>query len=347
MANIKPLTYVETAAFCSQMSMILKAGISSYEGLAIMADDVTEGDEKELLSSAKEVLFESGSFHKALDSTGVFPAYMLSMVQIGEETGRLDEVMESLAIYYEREAGLASTIKNAITYPCIMILMMLAVILVLMTKVMPVFDQVFRQLGSEMGGFSKAVLSLGNALNSHIMILVILLVLIAALGVFLTKSKAGQRAVLKFTGKFHFTNVLSKEIATYRFANGMALTLSSGLTPEDCLKLTKPLIAEGPFASKVDACIEKVAGGEDLCESLLDSGIFTGVYTKMASIAARTGVMDEVMKKIAAAYEEEIDIRISKILAAVEPTLVVILSIAVGIILLSVMLPLINIMSVL
>lgn len=347
MANIKPLTYTETAAFCSQMSMILKAGISSYEGLTIMTEDAKESDEKELLGLANETLIATGSFYEAIAATGAFPNYMLSMVKIGEETGRLDEVMESLSSYYEREAGLATTIKNAITYPCIMILMMIAVILVLMTKVMPVFDQVFRQLGSEMGGFSKAILTLGKFLNSHSIILIVLLVIIVALGIFLTRTASGQRSLLAFAGKFRFTRMLASEIDTYRFANGMALTLSSGLTPEDSLKLTKPLIQEGPFLSKIESCIEKVASGEDLCDSLLSSGIFTGVYTKMASIASRTGVMDEVMKKISAAYEEEIDTRIGKILAAVEPTLVVILSVAVGVILLSVMLPLINIMSVL
>lgn len=111
------------------------------------------------------------------------------------------------------------------------------------------------------------------------------------------------------------------------------------------MKLTADLIPEGDFHKKLDQCKEQIDQGEDLCDSLLSCGIFSGIYTRMASIASRTGAMDEVMSRIAAHYEDEIDAKISGILAAIEPTLVIILSIIVGVILLSVMLPLIHIMS--
>lgn len=343
--NILSLSNSETSAFCSQIAMILKSGISSTEGIAIMLEDTDKNDEKQLLTTIYDTLTQTGNLHEALQETHAFPDYMLSMVDIGERTGRLDEVMGSLADYYEKEAGLAQTIKNAITYPCIMIFMMLAVILILITKVMPVFEQVFLQLGTRMSGPSRVILNIGTFLNTHSIVLIIIIVVLIATAIVLIKTKIGQNFISKLAARFGGSKNLSEKISAYRFAGGMALTLSSGLTPEECLNLASSLIDDGAYKDKIKTCQQAVENGEDLYQSLLSCGVFSGVYTRMAAIAARTGMMEEMMLKIAAHFEEEIDQKIARILAIIEPTLVIILSVIVGIILLSVMLPLMSIMS--
>ena len=343
--NILPLSNSETSAFCSQIAMILKSGISSTEGIAIMLEDTDKNDEKQLLTTIYDTLTQTGSLHEALQETHAFPDYMLSMVDIGERTGRLDEVMGSLADYYEKEAGLAQTIKNAITYPCIMIFMMLAVILILITKVMPVFEQVFLQLGTRMSGPSRVILNIGTFLNTHSIVLIIIIVVLIATAIVLIKTKIGQNFISKLAARFGGNKNLSEKISAYRFAGGMALTLSSGLTPEECLNLASSMIDDGAYKDKIKTCQQAIENGEDLYQSLLSCGVFSGIYTRMAAIAARTGMMEEMMLKIAAHFEEEIDQKIARILAIIEPTLVIILSVIVGIILLSVMLPLMSIMS--
>lgn len=342
---ISPLSNTETAAFCSQMAMILKSGISSIEGISIMLEDARSGEETELLSQIHETLIQTGVLHDALKETGAFPDYLLHMVQIGEMTGKLDEVMNSLADYYEKEANLMQTIKNAVTYPMVMILMMILVILVLITRVMPVFNQVFEQLGSEMTGFSLAILSTGEFLNRYAVVFVCILAALALFVLYVVKAAKGQKLLRSFLDRFRSTRLLSEKIAAYRFSSGMALTLSSGLTPEECLTCTVNLIDAGRFRTRLDKCREAVSGGEDLCETLLKQEVFSGVYGRMASIGSRTGNLDEVMWQISGQYEEDIDTRISGIIATVEPTLVIVLSVIVGVILLSVMLPLMGIMA--
>lgn len=144
---MKPLSNNELSMFCGQMSMILHSGISSTEGLSLMAEDSPEQG-KELLESLISNMEETGIFHQSIRDTKVFPEYMCNMIQIGEESGRLDEVMSALSEHYEQQETISRSIKNAITYPFIMITMMLAVILVLIVKVMPVFNQVYEQLGT-------------------------------------------------------------------------------------------------------------------------------------------------------------------------------------------------------
>ncbi|MDE7319101.1 MAG: type II secretion system F family protein [Lachnospiraceae bacterium] len=340
-----PLSNMEVSAFCSQMAMILHSGIFVMEGISIMLEDTLEPEEHALLVQVDRTLQETGILHEALRKTGAFPEYMLQMIRIGEETGKLDDVLTALSAYYDREASIAQTIKNAVTYPLIMVFMMLLVILVLVTKVMPIFDQIFRQLGNEMTGFSRAVLNLGTAINRYSAILIVFVILLAGAALYFGKSRSGRRQFRSFAIHISFIRSFMEKLAACRFANGMSLTLSSGMSPEECLKLTSKLVAEENFSKKLDACQEAIENGQELSEAFTKAGIFTGLYARMASIGDRTGALDEVMQEIADRYQEEIDLKFTGIIGALEPTLVIILSLIVGMILLSVMLPLMGIMS--
>ena len=129
----KTLSNMEVTAFSEQMAMILKSGIPASEGISIMLEDAQSEAERVLLGVISEGMTQTGKLYDSLGETGVFPSYMLQMVQIGEETGTLDEVMESLSSHYEREEAISKSIKSALTYPLIMIGMMFLVIIVLIT----------------------------------------------------------------------------------------------------------------------------------------------------------------------------------------------------------------------
>lgn len=343
--TLTPLSNMEISSFCSQMAMILKAGISTMEGIALMLEEAADPEEEKLLKLMDETLQSTGSFYEALSSTQAFPDYMLHMVQIGEYTGKLDEVMSALSFHYEREASISQSIKNAVTYPLIMVFMMLLVILVLVTKVMPIFNQVFRQLGSEMTGFSKAILNFGVAINRYSIVLIVLIGVLAVLVLYFAKTKSGRAAFASFTSHFAWTKSFSEKLAACRFASGMALTLSSGMSPEESLDLVSALISNDGFTGRLNTCKEALDQGEELSKSLLSAGVFSGIYARMTSIGSKTGALDEVMQEIADRYQEEIDQKFTSIIATLEPTLVIVLSLVVGMILLSVMLPLMGIMS--
>ena len=126
----KKLSPEELASFCSQIASVLKAGISPGEGIAIMLEDTSSLQEQDILSAIQETLNTTGVFSLGLEDAKVFPEYMRNMVRLGEQAGRLDEVMDALAGHYQREADLSAALKSALTYPCIMIGMMVLVVLV-------------------------------------------------------------------------------------------------------------------------------------------------------------------------------------------------------------------------
>ena len=341
----KKLSSAELASFCSQMAAVLKAGISPGEGVAIMLEDTDSPQEREILSAIQETLNTTGVFSMGLEDAGVFPEYMLNMVRLGEQSGRQDEVMESLAGHYEREADLSSAVKSALTYPCIMIGMMVLVVLVLITKVLPVFDQVFRQLGQNMSGFSKSLLLLGNSLNRYSAVFLAVLVILAGLCFYFAKTDTGRKSAAKLFSRLRFTRGFSHKSAACRFASGMALVLKSGLTPEEGLTMAAKLTGNPAFQEKVSACCKLMEDGSPLAESLSKSGIFTGMQARLLLIGDKTGSLDDAMDRIASHYQDDLDESIQNAISVIEPTLVAILSILVGLILLSVMMPLLGILS--
>lgn len=341
----KPFSNTELSSFCGQMALILKSGISSIEGLQIMLEDTSATEEKAILQAILEQMTQHGDLAQALSSTGLYPAYLIQMVKIGEETGTLDGVMSALQAHYEREADIARSVKNAVTYPIIMIGMMVFVILILLIKVMPIFQQVFLQLGTEMTGVSRLLMDMGNAISRYSIFFVTLLLLVVVLGFSVCCTASGKSLAKRLSSHIPAIRKIQSEIAACRFASGMALTLRSGLNQERCMELVCDLIPDPAFAHKLRQCNESIASGEDLAPALFHAGIFTGMYARMVSIGSKTGSMDQVMSQIAALYQDEIDTRMNNFLSVLEPTLVIALSLIVGTILLSVMLPLMGIMS--
>ena len=341
----QPLSYQETASFCSQMAMILRSGISPAEGISIMVQDASSEAERRLLAIVEETLQATGSLTNALKATGAFPSYLLQMTEIGEQSGKLDEVMDALAEYYDREDSIADSMKQAVTYPLVMLAMMAVVVVLLITKVLPVFQQVFEQLGRKMNGFSSGLLAVGETMNRYSSVFLILLILAVLCVFFCVRTASGKKAAAKIAARLGIGKEFRRKTAACRFAGGMALTLSSGLDVDRSFELSAELVEDEDFRKKIQACRQSVQEGTDFAAALSEAGILTGLYARMIHIGSRTGCADEMFQKIALQTEEELDGHIRRRIAVLEPTLVAILSVIVGVILLSVMLPLMGILS--
>lgn len=342
---MKSLSNEELMSFCSQLAMILHAGISSIEGISIMREDLPDGEGKKILDTLYDQMEQTGNLSESMKSTGVFPEYVCSMTEIGEQTGRLDEVMDGLALHYERERDLMDTIKSALFYPAVMLGMLTVVILILVVRVMPVFHQVLQQLGGGLTGVSAGILQLGILLSRYSMVFVVLLILLVADIIWLAVTEKGRSAFRKWMENSVFMGKTAEKIACSRVAEGLSLCIFSGLDLDQSLEMTEKLITQESMKQRIDQCCSLMMEGEGFDQALMKSGIFSGLYSKMISVGIRTGSVDQVMSKIAGEYGEEVVQSLQRKVSVIEPTLVAVLSVLVGLILISVMLPLMNIMS--
>lgn len=344
-SRTKQLSAKELASFCSQLSFIVKAGVPVREGIRIMAEDANDARSRGVLEPVCASLDEGQPLKTALEQSGWFPSYLLHMVDIGETAGRLEEVLDSLSAYYENSDAIGRSIRNAVSYPLVMIAMMAAVIVILVTKVLPIFQQVLAQLGNELSGFSANLLQVGSVLGICAAAVVGLILLIALVLLVMRTFAAGRRALDRFYASCFLTRGVAAKTAAARFASTMSLMLASGLDVDQSLEFTYALIENEPVRSKLKVMQQQIAEGQSFSEALTRAGIFSGLNNRMVTVGFRTGSLDTAMRKIAGRYEQEVDEQISRLISILEPTLVAILSAIVGIIILSVMLPLMSIMS--
>lgn len=327
----------EISAFCSQMSMIVSAGIPVPEGISLLLDTAPNSATKEILSSISLPLEGGATFHQAMEQSGHFPKYVLDMIEIGELSGKLEEVLTSLSRYYEREESIRTATRNAITYPLFMVAVMFSILIVLLTKVLPVFQQIYVELGSSLTGPAAGALRISSFINQYMLYLLLALFLLAIGGFFFARSPFGRR-LKKKTRLAHFT-------AASRFANCMYLAQSSGLTTEQGLALAGQLVDHPEMELKIQRCSEQLALGTSFSDALFSCEIFDSLYASFLTVGMKTGTIDEVMNKISEEYEQMAVHRLSRLISVLEPTLVILLSVFIGVILLSFLMPLIGIMS--
>ncbi len=343
--NFGKLNSSDISDFCRQMSLLLKAGITPANGIDILADDTKDSSAKKIYSSIAQVLHSGEKFHVALSMSEVFPDYVINMITIGEESGNMDIVMESLADYYDREENIESNIKSAVSYPLVMVFMMLIVVLILIVKVLPIFQQVFAQLGTSMSGFAQSLLNMGNVMSRYSVIFVIILFVFAVLFLYFSGTSAGKGRFRELLRSFGPTKKLMQDIDTERFASGMVLTLSSGMDTYEGLTLVKKLASSDEMKDKIENCKNLLLDGDSFPEALEKSNLFNSFYSQMISVGFMSGSMDQAMKQVSERIEKSTEKRIYSLISILEPTLVIILSIIVGMILLSVILPLMGIMT--
>lgn len=342
---ITKLNNRELFQFCEQFSIILRSGMSAIEGLAILNDDSQTERGKEILTFLYKDMEESGSLAHAMEQSGAFPASAAAYVRTGEETGCLDEVMKGLSAFYAKEIQITDQIQSAVAYPLVMLGMMTAVIVILLVKVLPVFRQVFRQLGLEMSGISGALLGIGETLSHYSTAFLVLLAAMIGFILFLVLHPKRQELIRKIVCRFPGTKEIPVNLDYSRLCQCISLGIRSGLSPELCVELAGAVVSQTETREKLASIQKQLAEGYGFTEAITESGLFKAMELRLISLGFQAGASDEVMEKLAEQYEEKSTDSVSHIVSILEPTIVIVLSILVGLVLLSVMMPLLGLLS--
>ena len=342
---ITKLNNRELFQFCEQFSIILRSGMSAIEGLAILNDDSQTERGKEILTFLYKDMEESGSLAHAMEQSGAFPASAAAYVRTGEETGCLDEVMKGLSAFYAKEIQITDQIQSAVAYPLVMLGMMTAVIVILLVKVLPVFRQVFRQLGLEMSWISGALLGIGETLSRYSTAFLVLLAAMIGFILFLVLHPKGQELIRKIVCRFPGMKEIPVNLDYSRLCQCISLGIRSGLSPELCVELAGAVVSQTETREKLASIQKQVAEGYGFIEAITESGLFKAMELRLISLGFQAGASDEVMEKLAEQYEEKSTDSVSHIVSILEPTIVIVLSILVGLVLLSVMMPLLGLLS--
>lgn len=340
------LSYEELSRFFRSLAMTLHAGVGMGDALALLAEDEAPGPRRELLAEMGRKADCGGTLSSAMGEADAFPTYASGLVEVGERTGKLEEALEALARYYEQREQMDWRIRSALTYPAILLLLMLAVIVVLLTKVLPVFDDVYASLGGQLTGIAGGLLKLGQWLSAAMPVLLVLLALVVVFAVVFAASGAVRERLMAAWRRSRGDKGISRKMADARFAQALAMGLSSGLPLNEALALSANLLADTPAAAKrCQVCRDRLEQGGNLADALGKSGVLPAHSCRLLAMGLRGGSGDSAMEEIARRLSEEADRELESRVSRVEPALVLTASLLVGAILLAVMLPLMNIMS--
>ncbi|MBQ9347597.1 MAG: type II secretion system F family protein [Oscillibacter sp.] len=332
--------------FCRELHQMVHSGISPEEGLSLLLEDETDGEVRDWLEALNGGMESGLSLSAAIGETGVFPGYMTDMLALAEETGRLEDVLDTLCRHYERQNRMRSDIISAVTVPVVLLAVMIAVVVLLVTQVLPVFDRVFAQLGVRMGAAALGMMRLGGLLARCGAVLAVLLALMAAaaLAAALVPSLRG-RVSAWFRGNFGGRGILG-QMAVSRFASSMAMAVASGLSMEEAVELSSRLCGGAKeIDEKTARCRAAIEEGGSPADALAESGLFSSRDCRLLKLAERTGSLPDTLEQLAQRQEEESLRRIDRLVSSIEPAIVAITSILSGTILVSVMLPLMGLLS--
>ena len=341
----RALDSAELSSFCSQVALILSAGLPLYDGMETLAETTRGSEYADLYESASKAVTETGSLYQALQRDNRWPTYLVEMVGIGEQTGQLEKVMNGLSDYYAREDRIRSSVIGAITYPMVLGVMLVLIIAIMLWKVLPVFQRVLNSMGAEMSASGSALMRLGSTIGWVVLALVALIVLAVLVGAALMKTSA-RDSVLGFVRRiFPPMRSLSMKLASSRVASVLSMMLSSGFPTNEAFRLLPSVLSDDEASDKVEGIRRELDSGAAFADAISHSKLFDGLHDRMIRMGVAAGREDQVMGKIADLYEEQVEDGIARLVAIIEPTLIVLLAIVIGAVLLSVMLPMAGILS--
>jgi len=326
--------------------MLLDAGLTVGDSVQVLHDDKDVGESKRVLQSLYDTLFLGNSFSVALEGAGVFPKYMIHMIEVGERTGRLTQTLSALAEHYERQSRLSVTIKNSVLYPAILLFLMIAVVLILIVQVLPIFSDIYARLGTQMDPLAVRLMQfggwLGNAVAGIAVVFAFVFAFLLVLWFVVPVRKGLARA---FADRWGGMGIFGR-MASSRFVFALTLAMASGMDTADSIDLAARVSGGSRAVSeRHKVCVGLLESGRTLSEALCVSGILSVQEAKLLSVGSVSGRADFAMAEIARRSDISVRDSIDRIVAGVEPTLVILSSVVVGVILLSVMLPLMGIMT--
>ncbi len=341
----KKLDNLGVSAFCESMAMMVQAGIQTDEAIALLGQNHKGGGVLEsAIGIMKEKTEQGSSLSDAMRESGVFPEYALQMITAGETSGRLEDVLFRLSRYYADQKTISEKLRNAVTYPAAMLILIIVVLAVMLTMVLPAFSKVYDNLT---GSVSSSIYSYIHWAYAFCWIALVVMIVLAVLliGGLLLWNSGKRAAVEKLLRRIPICAEILDNMGMFRFTSALGTFLASGEMQDiavlDSIKMTDCV----PVEEKLKRCAVQMEEGHSFAQTAYDEDLFEPVYGRMLLAGERSGNMVSVLERLTSLLEENCGHLVDRLVGVVDPLLSGVLMITVGLSLLSVMLPLIGMMN--
>lgn len=320
-------------AFCTrQLAAMLTSGLTLVKALDILCKEQESEAARNVWRDVYENVQKGESFSDALEvHGGVFPTLFSAMVGAGEASGSLDVIMQRLSDYYANQNKISNTIKSAMIYPIILVVLTVAVVIGVFVFIMPTFTDLYED-ENQMPMLTKAMVSIGNFLVSYWYIVITLTAALIFAFIYGMKVPSFRLKWDRFIIKGPGFGKLVVKIYTARFAQTMASLYSSGLPMVECLKRSSDTLNNSYISLKFRDIIDEVKSGETLSSSVQRADIFDSMFCSIIFVGEEAGALDDILAKTAAYYDEEADSAVKRLCAMLEPVMLIVLGVVIGLV---------------
>ncbi|MGH7932751.1 MAG: type II secretion system inner membrane protein GspF [Candidatus Binataceae bacterium] len=331
---------VELALMTRQLSALLGAGVQLVEALTALTEQSTRPAAKKMLSQVRENVREGHSLADALAAhTDIFSDLYVGMVRAGEAAGALEGVLDRLAEYSERQSEFVSKVRGALTYPIIMMCVGGAIMVFLMTYVVPQVTTIFEQQHAVLPLATRMLIAMSNFLTSYWVALVIALIALIALIVGGLSSVRGRRLYDRWLLRVPYLGPTVVRIICARFARTLATLLSSGVQLMPALTAVKRVVTNGLLADAVEQSRESIREGHGMGQTLARSGLFPPLLIEMVKVGERSGELEQMLVRVADNYEREVENSLRQMTTLLEPLMTLVMAAVIVFMMLAVLLP--------
>ncbi|MBM7557956.1 type II secretion system F family protein [Halanaerobacter jeridensis] len=342
--KIKGVGLGDLAVFCRQFSTMINSGLSLVRSLEILAQQTSNYKLKEATISVQDNVESGMSLSKALkQESDIFPQLFTSMVEAGETGGLLGESLEEMADHFENENDLKQKVTSALAYPAVISFVAIGVVAFLVIGILPTFVNMFNDMDVTLPLPTKILLNLSGFLSGVGGIAVLGIILAAMLALYrYYKTEQGERLIDGLLLKTPLIGDLITKIAVARFTSTLAVLIESGVSIIDSLDVVSRIMTNRIIADRVTEARESISEGESIADPLAANGIFPQMVLQMIRVGEETGALAQMLEKVTYFYNREVEHRIETVVSLIEPALIVVLGLVVGGIVISIMLPMFN-----
>jgi type II secretory pathway component PulF len=318
-----------------------KAGLSILESLDILAKDATKVIFKKVLSQIKsnmengQALWQSFQYYKQY-----FPPFFVGMVRAAETSGKLDTTLDELSQYLSREYNLVKRIKSAMAYPFILLIASFVVTFILLGFVLPSMEKTFERSHISLPFYTRFMLAIGHGITYNFFLDFVVLLLVAAGVIMARRSTSIQNFLTRIYFHIPLVSELLKKVVLVKFARTLGSLLSSGALITESLQLAADAVGNEYYKRAILKVLVDVSRGVSLSKALASQGkLFPNFLISLVLVGEKTGTLENILKTFADFYDEEVDYTLRTLTTFLEPALLLVMGMIVGVIVLSILLP--------
>ncbi len=334
----------EVVILSRQIATLFDAQVSALRIFRLLGAEIQNKKLKSIMNDISEQLQAGSTISRALARhPDVFSSFYVSMVKSGEESGSLEQTFMYLADYLDRMYQVVSKARNALIYPAFVIAVFVGVMMLMLTVVIPSISKILINSGQELPIYTKLVIGLSNIVSTYFIFIILFIAVFIIVFIQFRSTEGGKHIIDEFKLSLPLIGNLYEKLFLTRMCDNLSTMLSSGISMVQALEITGEVVDNRVYKEIIENTVISVKGGKSFADSISEYPEIPGVMSQMSKVGEETGKLGEILKTLSVFYNREVNNSVDTLIGLIEPAMIVLLGLGVGVLLASVLMPIYNI----